>query len=127
MHTRQVQATPWDPQEGPARLGFEFRASIAPCQPLGTDRKLGCVFSPSSRNVNHQQAYIGSTLAEYWQYAERPDFFAAMNEPDDELERFAAVLRWTFTKDLKFVKHKIAKPYNSILFVYVYLYIAYAL
>ncbi|KAM0747159.1 hypothetical protein T439DRAFT_328927 [Meredithblackwellia eburnea MCA 4105] len=52
---------------------------------------------------------------ELWQYCERPDFFAAMPESDDELERMLSVLRWMFTKDLKFVKHKIAKPYNSIL------------
>ena len=74
---------------------------------------------------------------EYWQYADRPDVFAAINEPDDELDRMLAVLRWTcqcspptrppnrwltslflfslVTKDLKFVKHKIAKPFNSVL------------
>ncbi|KAM0791001.1 hypothetical protein ACM66B_004301 [Microbotryomycetes sp. NB124-2] len=52
---------------------------------------------------------------EYWSYADRPDYLAAINESDDELERLLAVVRWTFTKDLKFVKAKIAKPYNSIL------------
>ncbi|KDE05084.1 hypothetical protein MVLG_04524 [Microbotryum lychnidis-dioicae p1A1 Lamole] len=52
---------------------------------------------------------------EYWNYLDRPDFFAAIGESDDQLERFVSVLRWTFTKDLKFVKGKIAKPYNSIL------------
>ncbi|KAK4055438.1 hypothetical protein OIO90_003276 [Microbotryomycetes sp. JL221] len=52
---------------------------------------------------------------EYWTYADRPDFLCAINESDDELERMLAVVRWTFTKDLKFVKAKIAKPFNSIL------------
>ena len=28
-------------------------------------------------------------------YIDRPDFFAAMGESDDELERMLAVLRWT--------------------------------
>ncbi|KAK4048099.1 hypothetical protein OIV83_004969 [Microbotryomycetes sp. JL201] len=52
---------------------------------------------------------------EYWSYADRPDFLCAVTESDDELERMLAVVRWTFTKDLKFVKAKIAKPYNSVL------------
>lgn len=32
---------------------------------------------------------------EYWQYADRPDFFASIGESDDDLERMLAVLRWT--------------------------------
>lgn len=55
----------------------------------------------------------------YFRYADRPDVFAVMGENDDELQRMLAVLRWTFTKDLKFVKHKIAKPYNSILYIHI--------
>ncbi|ORY73073.1 hypothetical protein BCR35DRAFT_354204 [Leucosporidium creatinivorum] len=52
---------------------------------------------------------------EVWNYVDRPDFFCAMGESEDELERMLGVVRWTFTKDLKFVKNKIAKPYNSVL------------
>lgn len=52
---------------------------------------------------------------EYWQYCDRPDYFAAMPLADTEEERMFAVLRWTFTKDLKFVRSGIKKPFNSIL------------
>ncbi|GAA5915706.1 hypothetical protein JCM6882_004120 [Rhodosporidiobolus microsporus] len=52
---------------------------------------------------------------EFWTYHDRPDYFAAIGEQDDELERFLSVLRWTFTKELKYTKHSISKPYNSIL------------
>ncbi|GAA5853278.1 hypothetical protein JCM8547_000266 [Rhodosporidiobolus lusitaniae] len=52
---------------------------------------------------------------EHWTYADRPDYFAAIGTDDDELERFLSVLRWLFTKELKFAKHPIAKPFNSIL------------
>ncbi|KAG6885560.1 hypothetical protein C0993_012803 [Termitomyces sp. T159_Od127] len=51
---------------------------------------------------------------EYWHYLDRPDI---INDSDDPFERMLAVLRFTFTKDLKFVsKHgKVCKPYNSVL------------
>lgn len=52
---------------------------------------------------------------EYWQYADRPDFFAAIGDSPDELERFLSVLRWGFSKELKFVRAKLGKPYNSAL------------
>ncbi|CAE6512633.1 unnamed protein product [Rhizoctonia solani] len=52
---------------------------------------------------------------EYWNYLDRPDVFAAINDSDDSLMRMVAVLRFTFTKDLKFVHGKICKPYNSVL------------
>ncbi|GAA5979574.1 hypothetical protein JCM11641_007874 [Rhodosporidiobolus odoratus] len=52
---------------------------------------------------------------EAWTYLDRPDYFAAIGEEDGELERFLGVLRWMFTKELKFSKHSIAKPFNSIL------------
>ncbi|KAF8734919.1 Oxysterol-binding protein, partial [Rhizoctonia solani] len=38
-----------------------------------------------------------------------------INDSDDNLMRMLAVLRFTFTKDLKFVHGKICKPYNSVL------------
>jgi len=52
---------------------------------------------------------------EYWCYLDRPDFFAAINDSDDDLERMLAVLRWTLTKDCKFVHGPLCKPYNSVL------------
>ncbi|GAA5899799.1 uncharacterized protein JCM6883_005991 [Sporobolomyces salmoneus] len=52
---------------------------------------------------------------ELWTYIERPDFFAAIGSSDDEFERFLACLRWLLTRDLRTVKHPIAKPFNSIL------------
>ncbi|PPR03583.1 hypothetical protein CVT24_007586 [Panaeolus cyanescens] len=52
---------------------------------------------------------------EYWHYLDRPDFFAAINDHDDPFLRMLSVLRFTFTKDLKFVHGKVCKPYNSVL------------
>ncbi|KAG9006917.1 hypothetical protein FRB90_009645, partial [Tulasnella sp. 427] len=52
---------------------------------------------------------------EYWHYIDRPDLFAAINDSTDPLERMLAVLRYTFSKDLKFIRGKICKPYNSVL------------
>ncbi|KAI8986692.1 hypothetical protein BD414DRAFT_460953 [Trametes punicea] len=52
---------------------------------------------------------------EYWHYLDRPDLFAAINDSDDPFERMLAVLRFTFSKDLKFIKGKVCKPYNSVL------------
>ncbi|CDO75437.1 hypothetical protein BN946_scf184693.g6 [Trametes cinnabarina] len=51
---------------------------------------------------------------EYWHYLDRPDLFAAINDSDDPFERMLAVLRFTFSKDLKFIG-KVCKPYNSVL------------
>lgn len=52
---------------------------------------------------------------EYWHYLDRPDLFAAINDSDDPFERMVAVLRFIFTKDLKFIHGKVCKPYNSVL------------
>lgn len=52
---------------------------------------------------------------EYWHYLDRPETFAAIGDSDDELERMIAVLRFWFTKDLKYAKGKPCKPYNSAL------------
>ncbi|KAJ7089220.1 hypothetical protein B0H15DRAFT_780149 [Mycena belliarum] len=52
---------------------------------------------------------------EYWHYLDRPDMFAAINDSDDPFERMLAIVRFTFTKDLKFVHGKVCKPYNSVL------------
>lgn len=52
---------------------------------------------------------------EYWCYLDRPDVFAAIDDSDDDFERMLAVLRWTLTKDCKFVHGPVCKPYNSVL------------
>ncbi|KAJ7054499.1 hypothetical protein C8F01DRAFT_491872 [Mycena amicta] len=52
---------------------------------------------------------------EYWHYLDRPDMFVAINDSDDPFERILALVRFTFTKDLKFVHGKVCKPYNSVL------------
>jgi len=54
---------------------------------------------------------------EHWTFIDRPDFFTALAEVDgaDELIRLLAVLRFMFTKELKYAKHPIAKSFNSIL------------
>ncbi|MCO5589917.1 hypothetical protein L7F22_043886 [Adiantum nelumboides] len=52
---------------------------------------------------------------EYWNYMDRADLFSIVGDLDDPLDRMLAVLRFSFTKELKFVHGKICKPYNSIL------------
>ncbi|KAF9653725.1 hypothetical protein BDM02DRAFT_3086907 [Thelephora ganbajun] len=52
---------------------------------------------------------------EYWHYLDRPDLFAAINDSEDPFERMLAALRFTFSKDLKFIRGKVCKPYNSVL------------
>lgn len=52
---------------------------------------------------------------EYWNYLDRGDIFASIGEVSDPLDRMLQVLRFTFTKELKFVHGKVCKPYNSIL------------
>ncbi|EGD94525.1 oxysterol binding protein [Trichophyton tonsurans CBS 112818] len=55
------------------------------------------------------------TEIEYWNYLDRPESFASIGKSDDELGRMLEVLRFWFTKDLKYVKGKPCKPYNSVL------------
>ncbi|KAN0129647.1 hypothetical protein V8E53_012467 [Lactarius tabidus] len=52
---------------------------------------------------------------EYWHYLDRPDLFATINDHEDPLERMLAVLRFTFSKDIRHVRGKPCKPYNSVL------------
>ncbi|KAG9245453.1 hypothetical protein BJ878DRAFT_458259 [Calycina marina] len=52
---------------------------------------------------------------EYWNYLDQPHTFVAIGDSDDELGRMLEVLRFWFTKDLKYVKGKPCKPYNSTL------------
>ncbi|KAJ7574300.1 hypothetical protein C8J56DRAFT_979332 [Mycena floridula] len=52
---------------------------------------------------------------EFSHYLDRPDIFSTINDYDEAFDRIMAVVRFTFTKDLKFVHGKVCKPYNSVL------------
>lgn len=52
---------------------------------------------------------------EYWNYLDQPNTFIAIGDSDDDFERMLEVLRFWFTKDLKYVHGKPCKPYNSTL------------
>ncbi|KAB8269644.1 hypothetical protein BDV30DRAFT_216517 [Aspergillus minisclerotigenes] len=52
---------------------------------------------------------------EYWNYLDRPETFASIGQSDDPLGRTLEILRFWFTKDLKYIKGKPCKPYNSTL------------
>ncbi|KAJ5566312.1 Oxysterol-binding protein [Penicillium sp. DV-2018c] len=69
---------------------------------------------PSPWRSAYPDANITREL-EYWHYLDRPETFASIGKSDDELGRMLEVLRFWFTKDLKYVKGKPCKPYNSTL------------
>lgn len=52
---------------------------------------------------------------EYWNYLDSPSAFAAIGTADEPVDRMLEVLRFWFTKDLKYAKGKPCKPYNSCL------------
>ncbi|KEZ42863.1 Uncharacterized protein SAPIO_CDS5291 [Scedosporium apiospermum] len=52
---------------------------------------------------------------EYWNYLDAPNAFVAIGTSDEPLDRILEVLRFWFTKDLKYVKGRPCKPYNSCL------------
>ncbi|RKP05670.1 putative oxysterol-binding protein [Thamnocephalis sphaerospora] len=52
---------------------------------------------------------------EYWNYMDRPDYFACLSDPEEPLERMLGVIRWWFVKDAKHVHGRLVKPYNSTL------------
>lgn len=52
---------------------------------------------------------------EYWGYLDRPETFISIGDSDDPLGRMLGALRFWFTKDLKYVKSRPCKPYNSVL------------
>ncbi|KAF2869040.1 oxysterol-binding protein-like protein [Massariosphaeria phaeospora] len=52
---------------------------------------------------------------EYWHYMDRPEAFISIGDSDEALGRMLGALRFWFTKDLKYVKGKPCKPYNSTL------------
>ncbi|KAJ2464003.1 hypothetical protein EV174_006872, partial [Coemansia sp. RSA 2320] len=51
---------------------------------------------------------------EYWNYMDRPEYFVAIPESDDDVERMLATLAWWFSKLLKHTG-KVLKPFNSVL------------
>ncbi|KAG7141341.1 Oxysterol-binding protein-like protein 1 like [Verticillium longisporum] len=52
---------------------------------------------------------------EYWTYLDAPNAFVAIGTADEPLDRMLEVCRFWFTKDLKYVKGRPCKPYNSCL------------
>ncbi|KAK4231970.1 putative oxysterol-binding protein [Podospora fimiseda] len=52
---------------------------------------------------------------EYWNYLDSPNAFVAIGTADEPVDRMLEVLRFWFTKDLKYAKGKPCKPYNSCL------------
>ncbi len=52
---------------------------------------------------------------EYWNYLDAPNTFIAIGTSDEPLDRMLEVLRFWFTKDLKYAKGRPCKPYNSCL------------
>lgn len=52
---------------------------------------------------------------EYWNYLDRPETFTAIGDSDEPLDRMLEVLRFWCTKDLKFIKNRPCKAYNSTL------------
>ncbi|KAK0649492.1 hypothetical protein B0T16DRAFT_132378 [Cercophora newfieldiana] len=52
---------------------------------------------------------------EYWNYLDSPNAFIAIGTAEDPVDRMLEVLRFWFTKDLKYAKGRPCKPYNSCL------------
>ncbi len=64
-----------------------------------------CFFAPARPQPN----------LEYWTYLDRADLWATIPDLDDPLDRMLGVVRLALTKELKYVKGKVCKPYNSVL------------
>ncbi|EJT68347.1 hypothetical protein GGTG_14073 [Gaeumannomyces tritici R3-111a-1] len=52
---------------------------------------------------------------EYWNYLDAPNTFIAIGTSDEPVDRMLEVMRFWFTKDLKYAKGRPCKPYNSCL------------
>ncbi|EFX03878.1 oxysterol-binding protein [Grosmannia clavigera kw1407] len=52
---------------------------------------------------------------EYWNYLDAPNTFIAIGTSDEPVDRMLEVLRFWFTKDLKYARGRPCKPYNSCL------------
>lgn len=51
---------------------------------------------------------------EYWNYQDRADMFVSIGTFDDQLDRMLAAVRYAFTKEHRFARGKVCKPYNSM-------------
>jgi len=90
-----------------------LRLFDSPCQPNFSSRLPTLVRKGEvPRACGRCQA---DPVIEYWNYLDRPETFISIGDSDEALGRMLAVLRFWFTKDLKYVKGKPCKPYNSTL------------
>ena len=51
---------------------------------------------------------------EYWNYQDRADMFVSIGTFDEPLDRMLAAVRYAFTKEHRFARGKVCKPYNSM-------------
>ncbi|CAD6887574.1 unnamed protein product [Tilletia laevis] len=52
---------------------------------------------------------------EYWTYLDRADLLTCLPELQDPLDRILAVVRFSMTKEFRYVRGGVCKPFNSIL------------
>lgn len=79
------------------------------------DRFIGVSDLASVRFSLPSQLLEPTPNLEYWNYLDAPNAFVAIGTSDEPLDRMLEVCRFWFTKDLKYVKGKPCKPYNSCL------------
>ncbi len=83
--------------------------------PLCLARFIGVADLASVRFSLPSQLLEPTPNLEYWNYLDAPNTFIAIGTADDPLDRMLEVLRFWFTKDLKYAKGRPCKPYNSCL------------
>ncbi|KAK0546122.1 hypothetical protein OC846_005402 [Tilletia horrida] len=52
---------------------------------------------------------------EYWQYTDRADLLSCLPDFEDPLDRMLAAVRFSMTKEFRYVRGSVCKPFNSIL------------
>ncbi|RMZ84118.1 hypothetical protein DV738_g700, partial [Chaetothyriales sp. CBS 135597] len=70
---------------------------------------------PNLGKYFHHENTMFLELTAFTQFVDRPDAFVAIGQSDHELGRMLEVIRFWLTKDLKYIKGKPIKPYNSVL------------
>ncbi|MCJ1294263.1 hypothetical protein MMC34_005821 [Xylographa carneopallida] len=120
------------PSSAPSTMSTEPTLSTPPIAPAGAEKApddqsklrtflsilrkfIGVADIASVRFSLPAQLLEPTPNLEYWNYLDRPETFISIGDPEDEVTRMLAVLRFWFTKDLKYVKGKPCKPYNSAL------------
>ncbi|KAK3689811.1 hypothetical protein B0T22DRAFT_179593 [Podospora appendiculata] len=104
-----VSASPAPPEEHPSD-GSKLKTFI------GILRKfIGVADLASVRFSLPSQLLEPTPNLEYWNYLDSPNAFIAIGTADDPVDRMLEVLRFWFTKDLKYAKGRPCKPYNSCL------------